>query len=116
MVGFHTCGNFVPLAEDLLKNFPSIRNLDVSGWNDIETLHSCTPKDISFSISFINTFVLTESEEEHRRRLEIVNRIAKERKVTICAQAIVRLTDVCCTSAGSSALVQSSRQITMSAP
>ena len=93
ITGFHTCGSFVPFVDDLLREFPAIRSLDVSGWNDLAALHARVPQDISFSIAFINTFVLTASEQEHRERLELIRRVAKERKVSICAQAMVRLHD-----------------------
>jgi hypothetical protein len=91
LTGFHTCGNLAPFVGDLLRTFPGIRNLDVSGWNDIELLHAKVPRDISFSVSFINTFVLSASEAEHRRLLGTVASIARERALTVCAQAMVRL-------------------------
>ena len=91
VVKFHTCGNLVPLAEDLLASFPGIRTLDVGGWNELEDLHARVPHAIAFSIHFVNTFVLAGSPDEHRQRLEIVRRIARVRRVSICAQAIVRL-------------------------
>jgi hypothetical protein len=93
LAGFHTCGNFVPLAGDVIRTFPNIKLFDVSGWNDIEALDACSPVDISFSVSFINTFVLTASEAEHRSLLERIGRVAKKRKVSATIQAIVRLHD-----------------------
>jgi hypothetical protein len=93
VTGFHTCGNFVPLVDDLLRDFPAIRALDVGGWNDLGALHARVPKNIDFTIGLINTFVLTGSEAEHRTHLELIRRIARERKVTVCVQAIVRLHD-----------------------
>jgi len=93
ITGFHTCGNLLPFVLDLLQAFPGIRSLDVGGWNDLAALHDLVPRDIAFSIGFINTFVLTASPAEHRQRLELIQRIARERKVSVCAQAMVKLHD-----------------------
>jgi hypothetical protein len=91
VVGFHTCGNFTPVAADLLGVLPELEVLDVSGWNDLEELDRLAPPELPFHIQFKNALVLTEAGEAHRRVLEGVARLAARRPVTCCAQAIVDL-------------------------
>jgi len=93
VTGFHTCGVMIPIAERLLEVFPNIKTLDVSGWNDFEQLDAIVDSDIDFCLNFINSFVLTSPEEEHRKVLTTIARIAKHRKLSLCVQAIVRMSD-----------------------
>lgn len=93
VTGFHTCGRMIPIVGSLLELFPSIKILEVSGWNDFQQLDAIVDPGISFILNFINTFVLISSEEEHERMLTTIARIAKHRKITLCAQAIVRVHD-----------------------
>lgn len=89
--GFHTCGVMGLLAGRLLEVFPDIRTLEVSGWNDFSALDAMIDPSVSFALNFINTFVLVSPVEEHRKMLENINRIARHRKISLCAQAIVRV-------------------------
>jgi len=91
VTGFHTCGVLVPIIESLLGIFSAMTVLDVSGWNDAVALDRLVDKSISFQLAFINTFVLCSTPEEHRRKLEEVKKIARGRKLTMSAQAIVNL-------------------------
>ena len=91
--GFHTCGVMGLLAGRLLQVFPDIGTLDVSGWNDFSALDAMIDPSVSFGLNFINTFVLVSLVEEHRKMLENIYRIARHRKISLCAQAIVRVHD-----------------------
>ena len=91
VVGFHTCGNLVPVVRDLLGVFPGIQTLDVSAWNDFEKLDAMLDPTIGFWLGFKNTFVLAGTPAQHRELLERVARLGRRRKVGVCAQAIVRL-------------------------
>ena len=91
--GFHTCGVITPIVQELLSNFPHIKSLDVSGWNDFEKLDQVIDPGVHFHLNFINTFVLTGTHEEHREKLKQIARIRKRRGVSICVQAIVRVHD-----------------------
>jgi len=91
VVGFHTCGNLVPVVQDLLGVFPGIQTLDVSAWNDFEQLDAMLDPKIGFWLGFKNTFVLAGTPAQHRELLERVARLGRRRTVGVCAQAIVRL-------------------------
>ena len=91
VVGFHTCGNLVPVVQDLLGVFPGIQTLDVSAWNDFERLDAMLDPKIGFWLGFKNTFVLAGTPAQHRELVERVARLGRRRKVGVCAQAIVRL-------------------------
>ena len=93
LVHFHTCGSIVPIVHDLLDAFPSLKNLDVGGWNDFEQLDQMVDPEVAFSLAFKNTFVLTGSPQQHRDVLRRMAHVSRRRKVTICAQAMVRLHD-----------------------
>jgi len=93
VVGFHTCGNLVPVVQDLLGVFPGIQTLDVSAWNDFEKLDVMLDPKIGFWLGLKNTFVLAGTPAQHRELLGRVTRVSQRRKVGICAQAIVRLHD-----------------------
>ena len=41
----------------------------------------------------MNAFVLTGTEEQHREKLGKIAGVARRRKVSVCAQAIVRIHD-----------------------
>ncbi len=91
VTGFHTCGVLTPVAKRLLEIFPAMKTLEVSGWNDFAELDKAIDPEIGFHLNFINTFVLTASETEHRRMLSTIARIAEHRHVSLCVQAIVRM-------------------------
>ena len=93
MVYFHTCGAFEPLVPMLLKTFPAFTGLDVSGWNDMDLLDGIVDPSIAFGLSMINTFVLFGSEEDHRKKLKQIAKIARRRPVWLGAQAIVKVYD-----------------------
>jgi len=93
VVGFHTCGNMAPVAEDLLAELPGIRTLDVSGWTDFERLDRILAPDIAFWLSFINTFVLAGTRREHLDMLRRIAGLRRRRQAGLCVQAIVRLHD-----------------------
>ena len=88
--GFHTCGVMGLLAGRLLQVFPDIRTLEVSGWNDFSAMDAMIDPGVSFALNFINTFVLVSPVEEYRKMLENINRIARHRKISLCAQAMVQ--------------------------
>ena len=90
---FHTCGDIMPIVEELLEVFPGIETLDVSGWNDPEELDRMLDPAIAFRLSFINSFVLSGNEQAHREKLSRIAPITRNRTVSLCAQAIVRLHD-----------------------
>ena len=58
VTGFHTCGRMETFVPNLLETFPGIRNLDVSGWNNIEVIDRLVDPSIHFSLPLANTFVL----------------------------------------------------------
>jgi len=93
VTGFHTCGVFGATAAQLLGAFPTIRSIDISGWNDFALMDDTIDQKIDFNLQFINTFVLFAPEEEKRAKLEQIAKIAKHRKVSVCAQAIVKAHD-----------------------
>lgn len=91
IVRFHTCGVFGSVISELVDVFDRLDNIDVSGWNDDVELDQNVRNDIAFNIAYINTFVLLSSPEEHRERLEGAKQVAKNRKISINAQAIVKI-------------------------
>lgn len=90
VTSFHTCGIMAPIAQSLLRVFPHIRIVEVSGWDDYEYLDNKLDPNIEFALQFKNTFVLLSSQEEHRKALEPIVQLSHRRKISICAQAIVR--------------------------
>ena len=91
VTGFHTCGPLQALVRDLLGTLPGIRTLEVSGWNDVEALDRVVESGIGFACQVRNTVVLCGTENQHRALLESLRRVAKHRRVSVCAQAIVRV-------------------------
>lgn len=91
VTGWHTCGRFVPVAENLLAALPELETLEISGWNDFDRLDQIAPPDLPFYVHFKNAFVLTEAEDAHRGLLEQVAQLAERRPVSVCVQAIVNL-------------------------
>ena len=90
VTGFHTCGKMEAIAGSLLEVFPDIRRIEVNGWNDLLLLDEIVSPEIGFDVSFINTFVMTAPVEEQRAKLEMVAAVSKHRKVSLCAQAMVK--------------------------
>jgi len=88
---FHTCGDLVGIAAGLFSVFDKMSGFDVSGWNDMIKLDRIVDPGVRFDISFINTFVLTGSEAEHLEKLKIAKKIAERRRVSLNAQAIVKI-------------------------
>ena len=91
IVRFHTCGKYAALMDSLQNTMPSLDNIDVSGWNDILEIDRLANPDIMLNISFINTFVITGSAEEHRKMLEHAKTVSKNRRTNVNAQAIVKV-------------------------
>jgi hypothetical protein len=89
--GFHTCGNFVPVAKDLLSAFPEVEMLEVSPWNDVRALDLLLPPKVGFIASVLNTVSLGGSEEEQRSKVEPMRDASRRRKISVVAQAIQRL-------------------------
>ena len=93
LIGHHTCGAFEPFVPILLKTFPTMTALGVSGWNDWELLDELVDPKISFQLAMINTFVLFSGEEEQRQKMRLASKIARRRPVGICVGAIVKTHD-----------------------
>jgi hypothetical protein len=91
VTGFHTCGPLQGLVGDLLEAFPAIETLEVSGWNDVKELDRIVDRRIGFACQVRNTVVLAGTEEQHRSLLADIARVARARRVSLCAQAIVRV-------------------------
>ena len=91
VTGFHTCGKFDAIVGDLLAVFPEITNIDVSGWNDVAALDALIDARIGFGCAVINTVSLSDDAAGQREKLAAVRRVAAHRKVSVCAQAIVKL-------------------------
>ncbi len=91
VTGFHTCGRMDEVIVDLLKVFPGISWLDVSGWNDIRKLDGLVDTSVNFGASIINTVSLSDAVDEQRAKLVDIAEVHKHRAVSICAQAIVKL-------------------------
>ena len=92
VTGFHTCGNIETVVNDLLAVFPHIRLLEVSGWNNVLHLDAIVHSDVGFNVQIINTLVLAGSEADQRARLRDIARVSQHRQVSVCAQALVKLT------------------------
>jgi hypothetical protein len=93
ITGFHTCGRYEPLIVEFLSEFAGIRRLDVSGWNDFELLDRLLPTDIEFSLSLINSFVLSGTRDRHLDKLRRIAGVRRRRKVFLNVQAIVQIHD-----------------------
>lgn len=91
VTGFHTCGHFELVVNDLLAAFPDIRRLEVSGWNDLTWLDRVVPHEVGFDVSVINTLVLAGSREEQECKLREIAAVSRHRAVTLCAQAMVKM-------------------------
>jgi hypothetical protein len=92
VTGFHTCGNIEAVVNELLAVFLHIRLLEVSGWNDVRHLDALVSPSVGFNVQIINTLVLAGSEDEQRARLRDIAQVSQHRRVTVCAQALVKLT------------------------
>lgn len=90
---FHTCGVMTPVVRDLLEIFPKIESLNISGWNDVQELDRLVDPSISFDLNMINTFVLSGTRQQHCDMLGKIAEVKGRRKLTVCAQAIVKLHD-----------------------
>ncbi len=91
VTGFHTCGHFELVVNDLLAAFPDIRRLEVSGWNDLATLDRIVPPEVAFDVSVVNTLVLAGTREEQVHRLREIATLSRHRPVSLCAQAMVKI-------------------------
>jgi hypothetical protein len=91
--GFHTCGNFEPVARDIAEIFPEIEMLEVSPWNSVTALDAILPPRVGFACSVLNTVTLGGSEAEQRAKLLPIRDAARHRKVSLSAQAIERIPD-----------------------
>jgi hypothetical protein len=89
--GFHTCGNFVPVALDIMSAFPEIEMLEVSPWNDVQSLDHLLPPRVGFIASVLNTVSLGASPDEQRRKVEPIRDASRRRKISVVAQAIQKL-------------------------
>jgi hypothetical protein len=90
VIGFHTCGNLVPLLPDLFRAFPAMRDVACNAHcNDLEQLDAAMPTGLPLYLMFLNTFILTASEEEHRRQLQAIARIGRRRPVNTIAAGMV---------------------------
>lgn len=91
---FHTCGRMAPIANDLLTALPGLNRLGLSGWEDLERMDEIVDRSVTFDIAFVNTFVLTGSQQDHKDKLQRIRKVSKHRPVgSVCAQAIVKLHD-----------------------
>ena len=90
---FHTCGNCVPIVEDLLQLFSNITMIDVSQKSDPTVLDEILPQNLAFLVNLFNTFILAESEDKQRKHLESIAKIGKHRKVILNLIGIVQLHD-----------------------
>lgn len=89
---FHTCGNIEAVANELLGVFPHITMLEVSGWNDLRRLDAIVAPGVGFEAHLINTLVLAGSEADQRAKLSDIAQVRRHRRVSVCAQALVKLT------------------------
>ena len=90
-IGFHTCGNMMPVVEDLLSVFPEIQMLEISPWNDVAALDQLLPPEVGFVTNLVNTVTLGGSEPEQAGKLIPIRNAARTRKVSLVAQAIERI-------------------------
>ena len=91
VTGFHTCGNFERVINELLAVFPDIHRIEISGWNDVLRLDEVVSPQVGFDLSIINTLVLAGSEEDQRQVLEKMALVSSHRRVQLCAQAMVKM-------------------------
>jgi hypothetical protein len=91
VTGFHTCGKMDEIVRDLLGVFPELMELDVSGWNDVHVLDALVDPKIAFGVSIINTVSLSDDQTTQREKLAAIVDVGRRRKVSMCAQAIVKL-------------------------
>jgi len=91
VTGFHTCGEYGYLTERLLGTFPHLRSMDVSGWNDVRELDAKVDRSIPFNKSYINSFIVGGSDEEHAKALGDLREVAKVRRVGLGVGAIVKV-------------------------
>ncbi len=92
VTGFHTCGNFERVVNELLAAFPAIQRLEISGWNDVTRLDAIVSPHVGFDLNVINTLVLAGSAEDQRPVLEKMAVVSQHRRVQLCAQAMVKMT------------------------
>ena len=90
VTGFHTCGRIEALIGDLLAVFPELRQMDISGWNDVRRLDEFVPADFAFGVQVLNTVTLGADAAEQDALLDAIAAVAAHRPVSVCAQAIVR--------------------------
>jgi hypothetical protein len=91
---FHTCGGYGTLAPDLLATLPDLEGIDiVPQCNDLERLDRDLPSKVAFHLNLLSVFTLMAPQDEQRPFLEMVGRIGRHRKVTLCPGAMVRLHD-----------------------
>jgi hypothetical protein len=91
VTGFHTCGRMEDVITELLAVFPEINRLEVSGWNDVRVLDARVDPRIAFDVAIINTVSLSDDQPTQREKLEAIAEVGRRRKVSLCAQAIVKL-------------------------
>ncbi len=91
VTGFHTCGNIEPIVRELLEVLPEMSYLDVSPWNNVETLDRSVGSKIKFFAQIKNTVCLAGSEEEQRGLLEAIRGVGGHRDIEAHPQAIVKL-------------------------
>jgi hypothetical protein len=89
--GFHTCGNMMPVVEDLLSVFPEIEMLEISPWNDVAALDVLLPPKVGFVTNLVNTVTLGGSEPEQTGKLIPIRDASRRRKVSLVAQAVQRI-------------------------
>ncbi|MHB9134463.1 MAG: uroporphyrinogen decarboxylase family protein [Armatimonadota bacterium] len=89
--GFHTCGNFEAVVAELPAVFPEIASLEVSGWNDVCAIHTRVSPRVAFEVHVGNAVSLSASVEEQQDLLEAIAEVSRSRRVSVCAQAIVKL-------------------------
>ena len=92
---FHTCGDMVPFAHELLNVFPSMTKLAPGGWCDFERLDAMVDPSITFSsIGTRNIFTLFSTDEEQRERFAAIKRVAHRRKVNHISVAALTKTHI----------------------
>ena len=89
--GFHTCGNFEPVALDLVGAFPEIEMLEVSPWSSVAALDAVLPPRVGLQAAILNTVSLGGSEAEQVGKLAPVRDAARHRKMWLNVQAIERI-------------------------
>ena len=64
---------------------------DISGWNNLTVVDEALPRKNGFNVNFINSFVLTASAEEQKKKLLEVKKVSEHRTLCVTAQSIVKL-------------------------